>query len=438
MQPATSSRFWTNWYRKSLDPVLVGSLALAGLGVVGGFGSAAGASGSVSPGVTATTIKVGIPYPDLDAVRQFGVTLDQGSFPDAYNALIANLNSHGGIDGRKVVPYLVGVNPVGPAPAATACTQLAEDDEVLVAIAPQQPNCYVQQYSIPTISGTVQNGVQTTGTAPNFSLQPPLAAYDPLQLSVLAHKGIFKGKKVGVFAGQTSDGSELHVVDAALQSLRVPVVESAVDAAPTGDEAASNQQATIIAQRFKSDGVNKVVAVGSGGTVWPESLQNAQSSYNPAWVATNEGDVAAALSDSSITPPYLKDLVTTTSVPSKYQIWQEPMIQQCYRIIHKAYPSDQITPPSSLQTGSDQTSYSVESACSNVAILTAILKAAGKNLSRSSFVHAGYELKNVAIPGSGGRVSFTSDRPYDIGPVYLVTYNAAKKALEFSSNQAGK
>ena len=436
MQRVSFSRVWTSWCRKSVAPVVIGSLV--GLGVIGAGSFPAGASSSTSPGVTATTIKVGIPYPDLDAVRQFGVTLDQGSFPDAYNALIANLNSHGGIDGRKLVLYLVGVNPVGPAPAATACTQLAADDEVLVAIGPQQPNCYVQQYGIPTISGTLQNGVQTTGAAPNFSLQPPAAAYDPLQLSVLAHKGVFKGKKVGLFAGQTSDGSELHVVEAALKSLRVPVVESAVDAAPIGDEAASNQQATAIAQRFKSDGVNEVVAVGSGATVWPESLQNAQSSYNPGWIATNEGDVAAALSDSSITPPYLNDLVTTTSVPSKYQIWQEPAVQQCYRIIRKAYPSDKITPPSSLQTGSDQTSYSVESACSNVAILTAILKTAGKNLSRTSFAQAGYKLKNATIPGSGQPVSFTSARPYDIGTVYLVTYDPAKKALVFSSNQAGK
>ena len=440
MQPAPPFRIRPRWRTRSLGRVVVSALAfaLAGLGAIGGAGFPAAASSSATPGVTATTIKVGIPYPDLDAVRQFGVTLDQGSFPDAYNALIANLNTHGGIDGRKVVLYLVGVNPVGPAPAATACTQLAADDEVLVAIAPQEPNCYVQQYGIPTISGTLQDGVQTTGAAPNFSLQPPAAAYDPLQLSVLAHKGVFKGKKVGLFAGQSSDGSELHVVEASLKSLRVPVVESAVDAAPIGDEAASNQQATAIAQRFKSDGVNEVVAVGSGATVWPESLQNAQSSYNPSWVATNEGDVAAALSDSSITPPYLKDLVTTTSVPSKYEIWQEPAVQQCYRIIRKAYPSDKITPPSSLQTGSDQTSFSVESACSNVAMLTAILKSAGKNLSRSSFAHAGYELKNVDIPGSGQPVSFTSSRPYDIGTVYLVTYRHSEKGVGVLEHQTGK
>ena len=87
-----------------------------------------GGDRATAQAVTATTIRVGIPYVDLAAVRQFGITLDQGSFPDAYNAIIANLNAEGGINGRKLVPYLVAVNPVGTGPAITACTQLAEDD----------------------------------------------------------------------------------------------------------------------------------------------------------------------------------------------------------------------------------------------------------------------------------------------------------------------
>ena len=423
---------------KNFMTLVVTSVVLAGLAVDCGTSSPAAGASTTSSGATATTIRVGIPYVDLAAVRQFGITLDQGSFPDAYNALIANLNAHGGIDGRHVVPYLVAVNPVGTAPAATACTQLAEDDEVLVAIAPQEPSCYVQQYDIPTIGGTVQNGVQASGAAPNFSLQPPAAAYDPIQLSALAHKGVFKNKSVGLFAGATTDESEMHVVETALKSLRVRVLQSAVDDAPTGDEAATNQQAAIIAERFKADGVNEVVAVGSGATVWPESLESMQSSYDPPWVATNEGSVATALSDSSITPTYLKNLVTTTALPSKYQIWKEPAVQQCYRIVHKAYPNDTITPPSNLQTGSDRTSYAVESACSNVALLTAILKATGKNLTRSSFAHAGYTLRNAVIPGAGTPVSFAPDRPYAVGAVYLVTYDAAKHALAFSTNPVGK
>ena len=152
--------------------LVVSSLVLGGVVVVGVAGPASAASSPPSQGVTATTIRVGIPYVDLSSVRKFGITLDQGSFPDAYNALISNLNAHGGIDGRHLVPYLVAVNPVGTAPAITACTQLAQDDEVFVAIAPQQPDCYLQQYHVPTIAGSFQN-VQSGGAS---QLHPGTAA----------------------------------------------------------------------------------------------------------------------------------------------------------------------------------------------------------------------------------------------------------------------
>src|SRR5580698_8602144 len=168
--------------RKSLVTPLVGALLLGAMAVVGGAGAASAATSAPSQGVTATTIRVGIPYVDLAAVRQFGITLDQGSFPDAYNAVIANLNAHGGINGRHLVPYLVAVNPVGTGPAITACTQLSEDDSVFVAINPQQSDCYLQQHHVPTISGTFQDA-PAASTTPNFTLLPPAAAYDPLQLA---------------------------------------------------------------------------------------------------------------------------------------------------------------------------------------------------------------------------------------------------------------
>ena len=147
---------------------LAGALLLSAVAVVAGTGPASAAT-APPQAVTATAIRVGIPYVDLAAVRQFGITLDQGSFPEAYNAIIANLNAQGGINGRKLVPYLVAVNPVGTGPAITACTQLAEDDEVFVAIAPQQADCFLQQHDVPTISGTFQE-VASAESTPNFTI----------------------------------------------------------------------------------------------------------------------------------------------------------------------------------------------------------------------------------------------------------------------------
>ena len=75
-----------------------------------------------------------------------------------------------------------------------------------------------------------------------------------------------------------------------------------------------------------------------------------------------------------------------------------------------------ITPPTNPLTGSDQSFYAVESACVNLALFATIAKAAGKNLTFSSFAHAGYELRNAAIPGSGAPVSFGPGRAYATRP----------------------
>jgi hypothetical protein len=393
--------------------------------------AAEAASPSSSEGATATTIRVGVPYVDLSAVRKFGITLDHGNYPDAYKALIADINAHGGLGGRKLVPFLVAVNPVGTAPAATTCTQLAEDDHVFVALAPQQPDCYLTQYGVPTINGSAQN-VSEAGT-PNFTLTPPPLAYDPLQLAALARHGIFKGKKVGIFAGQVTDQQELQVVQSALRKLHVDTVESAVDSAPTGDQSAANQQAEVIAQRFQTSGVNEVVAVGSGSVIWPEALQAAQSTYGPPWVATNSGTVNTAVIASSIAPAYLKNLITTSPVLDNYQTWHQSADQHCYQVVRKAYPGDKITPPSEPISGSDQSFFAIEDACDNLALFAAIVKGAGKNLTHASFVKAGYALHGANLPGSAVPVSFAPGRPYPLAAAYIGRYDAAKNSVMYSS-----
>ena len=423
--------------RKSLVPPVIGALLLSAVAIVGGAAPVSAATSAPTQGVTATTIRVGIPYVDLAAVRQFGITLNQGSFPDAYDAVIANLNASGGINGRRIVPYLVAVNPVGTGPAITACTQLSEDDSVFVAINPQQADCFLQQHNVPTISGTFQDAPSSGGT-PNFTLVPPPTAYDPVQLSVLAHQGDFKGKKVGLFAGQETDEAELKVVQSSLKSLGVHVVQSAVDGAPQDDEVATNQQAALIAQRFQQAGVNEVVAVGTGATVWPESLQANQSSYLPPWIATSESSLETSVLGASIQPKYLQNVLTTSPVPSNYALWHTPAVQACDRVVRKAYPSLEITPPTNPLMGSDQTFYAVEAACLNMDLFATIAKAAGKNLTESSFAHAGYALRNAAIPGSGVPVSFAPGRAYPLGPVYLVTFDKAKNVLQFADSPAAK
>ncbi|MGO9856913.1 MAG: hypothetical protein ACLPYY_17955 [Acidimicrobiales bacterium] len=378
------------------------------------------ASAASTPGVSKTSISVGIPYVDLAAVdQQFGLHINQGSYPDAYDALFANLNAHGGINGRKVVPVLVAVNPTGTTAAATACTQLTEDTPVFAALSPLSPECYLE-HGIPTMNSTV-TGTVTPGSAQNFSLTPPATAYDPIQLAVLAKQGVFKGKKVAVF-GETADAAEVKVVDSALAKDHVTVVQTAIDSAPTTDQAASAQQQQIIAQKFQSAGANEVVAVGTGSASWPTYEQQNQSTFNPPWVATSWSDLDGSLTgNKSADPTYLKNVVATSPTPSASATWQEPSVQQCVRTIKKAYPDDaMVSPVDQPASQASVTTYTAPiNSCIAFSLFVAIAKAAGKSLTTSTFTKAGYGLHNVTLPGDGAPVSFAQGQAYPLGPVYV-------------------
>ena len=107
-------------------------------------------------------------------------------------------------------------------------------------------------------------------------------------------------------------------------------------------------------------------------------------------------------------PMYLKGVLTSSPTPSNNQAWQDPAVQQCSRVVHKALPADKITPSTNPMTSSDQSFFSVESACTNLALFAAIATAAGKNLTTSSFARAEY---GSTAPGSLDRVApFRSGR----------------------------
>jgi hypothetical protein len=377
---------------------------------------------------------------DFAAVRAIGVNLNPGNYSDAYKALIANMNAHGGIDGRRIVAYLDGVNPVAFAPGETSCTQLTQDDKIFVSIAPLMPDCYLAD-NVPTINGSgLEQRAETPGGAPNFTLTPPSSAYDPLQLAVFSKLGVFKGKKVAIFGGDSTDETEMTFVEAALKKLHVDVIQTAIDSAPEGDDPAAYAQVAVISVRFQSAGVNEVVAVGDGSATWPDALAANQSSYNPPWVATNSMDLNGYLSGTN-NPTYVKNMVTSTPIASANQAWAQPSVQKCVQVIRRAFPSDAIGAPPKIATAKSLTVTTYVApiaACQNLALFATIAERAGRKLTESSFARAGESIHNLVLPGEPGAVSFGPGRAYALGAVYIGRYDIATKTVEFASTSAVK
>ena len=127
--------------------------------------------------------------------------------------------------------------------------------------------------------------------------------------------------------------------------------------------------------------------------------------------------------------------MAATATPSAPQVWMDPAMQKSAAIVRKAYPSDAIAAPvnpnspQAASSGSDTTYAAVEAACVYLALFGKIADAAGKNLTVASFTKAGYQLRDVTLPGSGGPVSFGPDQAYAIGKANVVVYDPRSGAL---------
>jgi hypothetical protein len=209
------------------------------------------------------------------------------------------------------------------------------------------------------------------------------------------------------------------------------------------DAVASDQEVQSISQRFQSAGVNVVVGVGgSGSTTWPRAQFDNQSTYKPTFIATSESSLISYVESTKGANPYLKYVLSATSAPSFYQQWKDPAVQKCVAEVHKAYPSDTVTPPVNPTSpgagrSTDTTYESVLEACQYMGLFDDIAAAAGKNLTVASFTKAGYALKNADIPGIG-TVSFGPGQPYATGAVVIYKYDPTSETLVPESSSGTK
>jgi ABC-type branched-subunit amino acid transport system substrate-binding protein len=396
-------------------------------------GGAVGNSSRNSTGVTSTSIRVGITYPDLTQLQKT-LNVDGGNYRDAYLTVINDVNAHGGIKGRKIVPYFAPVNVIGTAPAATACTQLTEDDHVLVAVGFfQAPDtaCYLKTHDTPIIGASLDASQEVPGEAPWFNNLLSNDHLVPKELQIFNNQGIFGGHKVAV-VGETADQQQMQqVVLPELKTLGVNVVATATEDSAPGDTAALDAQYNLIGQRFKTSGADVVVAVGDSGANWPAASGRNHSTYQPRLVATNENTLAGyTMNSSGYVPGGVKDAVSAISIPPASAWWNDPAMQQCIGMIQKAYPDDQIANPVTSPSKTKETWVAPQTACSQIPLLVKILTAAGNTLNNASFLTGGESLSNITLPGSDGTLSFGPGHHDGNGPMFLYEWQVATNSFK--------
>jgi ABC-type branched-subunit amino acid transport system substrate-binding protein len=400
--------------RRSLSAVVAVVVLVPGLSAV-----ASASTRTAAPGVTNDEIKIGITYPDLDAIRSVTNT-NHGDYEKAYRAVIDDLNQKGGINGRKLVPVFAKINPLGTVPAQEACVKLTEDEKVFVAMSffnTDAPLCFVSSHDTPILGGQTTPANLAQAKAPWVTLESGAELGDR-QIDSLAKSGALKGK-LGIVGIADEKISQLDgVVVPALKRNKIKGTSAIIDA-PSSDPVLAVQQATTIMERFKSDGVKTVLLVGGAVTAVVNALS--RSDYRPKLVANNARNLASTASNPATDPSVVK---TAVAADSGF-IFDDPALKKCFGVVEKATGHKIVE---NVPQGEPQYRVSAQTACEYISLLSTLATAAGKNLTVDSFGKAIDKTKTLNVTGLGTMTYDPKTHTYSL-PMFTYTYDPNLKRL---------
>ena len=295
------------------------------------YGSAATAPRSVPRG---TPFKIGVPYSSSDqaALTALGGKGDIGNLQDEAKAVIAWLNTHGGVGGRPITPVWVDENAAEKSDqiASDVCAAWTQDNHVDAAL-PGGPNVdmdavrnCLRNASIPAVSFQwhVQSRQHDLETDPLWvePLALSMESYAKTYADDLAAQGFFKGGKLGILYddGPSWTDVEQHVLEPELRRLGVKIVARASYAIRTfSDIAPAEPQLRDYALQFKSEGVDRVISFEPWQGWGFFMIQAHNNDYHPKWGLSSQTDWSVS---------YATGLVPLDEMVNAYYVGWSPVM----------------------------------------------------------------------------------------------------------------
>ncbi|MDH4172046.1 MAG: ABC transporter substrate-binding protein, partial [Acidimicrobiia bacterium] len=234
----------------------------------------AGPTTSGAP-VDTEPITLGVTYVDTEALSAVGLNFDLGDHAAVYEALVADINESGGINGRSIELVLAGVDPTGAEGAEAACLKLTEDEgaDLLTGFFLNDAVlCPLELQGVPVVGGEMTPDRVERAQAPWITWSPDWQRPEDVTRT-FAEGGELEGT-VAVFAASADKDSVDDVVLPTLDELGIDVVETGILDAPPSDTNAVREGVQLIGERFESSGVDTVVLVGNSAENWPSHMSD--------------------------------------------------------------------------------------------------------------------------------------------------------------------
>jgi hypothetical protein len=384
------------------------------------------AASATATGVTADTIKIGFTYPDLEALAKTGlIKVDNGPYGPMLRALVDDINTHGGVRGRKLQPYIEKFSVLTNADQLALCTKLTEDNAVfavLGGLVADNNLCISQQHSTVLISG-YGSGFNSTVLAKARAPWVTWNAGDDRAFKalvrILDQQGRLKGKMIGVYGTTSASKPLIDLTVASLKHAGYTVRDTAINDAPPSDLQAANALDKVIGGRFKDQHIDTVIATLPPGS----NFDNI--GYYPTFYAPQTSVLAAG----AYTNPYGKFPLIGGLAASANQDegYDTPEMRHC-RDVWKRTTGMDIKPYSEeLKDGKSSGFSAMTTACATLRIFVEAAKAAGANLTPQTWEKGLASLGRIALPGVPA-ASFGRGKLDGQDSFQLMRFNPAWKA----------
>ena len=383
-------------------------------------------------GVTEETITVGVSMLDFELLKELNLSQGWGDQQGVWEALIANLNANGGINGRTVEAVYEFYSPIDPIDAERVCTALTQDNEVFAVLggfvgpaAGTADPCITGLNETILVGGEINADELERSSAPWYHPEPTVEAATDNLLGLLVSTGrLTDGIPVYVIAGRAAEATVDGVIDA-LEARGATVVDRSIIEANDGDTLLQNQQLEVILERFQQSGAEAIMINGNPAATIRGIGAAGLNGKIAVW--TNNSGGLNNLGD-TITDKSIADGVLTALGPTDGEIFADPLYQStCHDVVAAAMPDADLREPDEYGEEDDYWFSSVRRYCRHLALFVEIATAAGVNLTHDSFRAAAESLSDFALPGGASSLSATKFGARDLFRLGAFDHTAGKE-----------
>ncbi|MCY3851256.1 MAG: ABC transporter substrate-binding protein [Acidimicrobiaceae bacterium] len=364
-------------------------------------------------GITEDTITVGVAMLNFELLVDINLSpAGWGDQQGVWEALIANLNANGGINGRTVEAVYEYYSPIDPVDAERVCTALTEDNEVFAVLggfvgplAGTADPCITGLNETILIGGEINAAELAQSRAPWYHPSATIEFSTDNLLGLLVETGrLTEGMPVYVIAGRAAEATVDPVVEA-FEARGANVVGRSIIEANDGETLAQNQQMEVILERFKESGAEAIMIPGNpAATIRGIGLAGLNGQV-PVWNNNPGGlnNLGETITDKSIA-----DGVLTSLGPTDTEIYEDSLYQSaCNDVVAAAMPDADLRPPTDYAEGEENWFNPVRRYCRHLALFVEIATAAGVNPTHDSFRAGAESLTDFALPGGAASLSAT-------------------------------